>query len=93
MKKYSVMAYFDPYRGKTEQERMNINSSLPMDNYSRVLYTFYGQIFTDIEIEIGADVFYNSATRKQRDIIREYVERYTAMMTVPDIDFTTDTTE
>ena len=93
MKKYSVMAYFDPYRGKTEQERMNINSSLPMDNYSRVLYTFYGQIFTDIEIEIGADVFYNSATRKQRDIIREYVERYTAAMTVPDIDFTTDTTE
>ena len=80
------MQKFNPFIDKTENEKMAIVSTLPVDNDIRVLYTFYGQIFNDIDIERPG--FYTLASTKQRDIIYEYVKKYkdsvTATVNRPD---------
>jgi hypothetical protein len=84
LQKHNTMQRFNPFIDKTENEKLSIVSTLPIDNDTRVLYTFYGQIFNDIDIE--RPEFYSLATAKQRDIIYEYVAKYkesvTATLTV-----------
>lgn len=86
LQKHATMQKFDPFIDKTENEKMAIVTTLPVDNDIRVLYTFYGQIFNDIDIERPG--FYTLASTKQRDIIYEYVKKYkdsvTATVNRPD---------
>ena len=95
VRKYAVMSYFDPFGGKTEQEKISISSTLPIDNDSRVLYMFFKPIFTDIEIDKGADVFYNMAPAMQKKIINEYVIKYKATLvtTPPNVNWAADASD
>lgn len=87
LRKHETMQKFDPFIDKSENEKMSIISSLPLDNDIRVLYTFYGQIFNDIDIE--KPEFYSLASSLQRDIIYEYVLKYKGTLnTVTPPDFT-----
>lgn len=79
--KYKVMTMFDPFFGKTEQERLGISSTLPLDNDTRVLYMFFGEIFNNIDIEKGV-VFYYMNPAEQKRIIDEYVASYKSELTV-----------
>ena len=74
LRKHETMQKFDPFINKSENEKMAVVMSLPLDNDIRVLYTFYGQIFNDIDIEHPE--FYSLATSLQRKIIYEYVQTY-----------------
>jgi hypothetical protein len=87
LEKHNTMQRFNPFIDKTENEKLAIVSTLPMDNDTRVLYTFYGQIFNDIDIE--RPEFYSLATIKQREIIYEYVAKYKGSVTAtPTVDMT-----
>ena len=86
LRKHETMQKFDPFINKSENEKMAVVMSLPLDNDIRVLYTFYGQIFNDIDIEHPE--FYSLATSLQRKIIYEYVQTYKdALKTVTPPDF------
>lgn len=80
MQKYNVMTMFDPFAGKTEQERLAVTSTLPLDNDTRVLYMFFGEIFNRIDIEKSMTFYYMNPLEQQR-IINEYVKEYKSTLT------------
>jgi len=81
MKRYDTLVYFEPLAGKTEQEKIAITSSLPTNNPTRVLYSFYLDIFKAIELEMGVG-FYDLTPQKQKAKIDEVIKQFTPTTTV-----------
>lgn len=78
LRKHEAMQRFNPFNDKSDNEKMAIVSSLPLDNDLRVLYTFYGQIFNDIDVD--KPEFYSLSINMQRNIMAEYVAKYKTMV-------------
>ena len=75
--------FFFPFSGKDDAEVKTIISILPMTDFSKVLWMYFGSIFNDIELEYGMREFYMEMDRKkQKVIIDEKVQQKIAELDV-----------
>ena len=66
--KYKTKEFFEPFVGKTAEQIMLIIASLPNNDYFRILWTFFGDIFDYIELKEGEE-FYFYTREKQQQIV------------------------
>jgi hypothetical protein len=71
-KKYKTKKYFYPYTAMTENEVMFIISSGIAKEYDKVLYSMFGSIFDEIELQYTI-AFYDLSRKQQNEIISKLV--------------------
>jgi hypothetical protein len=81
---YDVKKKFEPFRAMTEATRVYILGTLPADDYEKVLYTYFGKIFEELEFEHGKTgvSFYYLPYEKQRAAVDAKVAEYAAGLKV-----------
>lgn len=72
--KYKVKRMFYPYNGKTDDEVAMFLSSQYVSDYTKILYSNFEGIFT--EIEKAKKNFYTLKYDEQAKIVEEYVNKY-----------------
>ena len=65
---------YKPFNDKSESTILQILASLPATNYYKILYTFWGQIKTEIEVTRG-DEFHRATDDRRRAMIDEEVNK------------------
>ena len=65
---------YKPFNDKSESTVLQILASLPATNYYKILYTFWGQIKTEIEVTRG-DEFHRATDDRRRAMIDEEVNK------------------
>jgi len=72
--RFVIRQRYKPFNDKSENTIMQILASLSNTNYYKILYTFWGQIKTEIETKYG-DSFYSASDEQRRKYIDDEVEK------------------
>lgn len=73
IKKFSMWEKYRPFSDKSEQVTATIVAGLPMNDRSRVAYTYWGKIKNDI-LDDYQDVFYTLKDEKKKELIDQKVQ-------------------
>lgn len=78
MKRHETKRVFKPFRDKTEDETKMIVSTLSTTNKYRVLWEFFNEIFSEIELEQGNNGvdFYSLELTKQVEIVEAKTQEF-----------------
>lgn len=72
--RFVIWQRYKPFNDKSENAIMTILSGLSNTNYYKILYTFWGQIKTEIELKYG-DAFYKASDDQRRKYIDDEVSK------------------
>jgi hypothetical protein len=81
LKRYHIKDYFTPWTSKSEAMIISIKTTLPPDNYFKVLFNNFDEIFNAIELKYPT--FYDMERDKQQKIVDEMVIEFTIKYVKP----------
>lgn len=77
--RFVIWQRYKPFNDKSETAILQILAGLPNTNYYKILYTFWGQIKTEIELKYG-DAFYNASDEQRQTYINQEVEKIKSVL-------------